>query len=284
MRVPFAVVAAVGLAFVLDGSISAQAPAPGSPPSFEAASVKVNKSGQPGGRFGGQPGQVMVTNYTLRDIVRNVHMLQAYQIVGGPEWIGADKFDIVAKAAVGAPPGQMMVMMQTLLAERFKLRTHRETRDLPIYALVLARPDGRLGARLTRAAVDCAALRAARERGENPPMPAPSGNHPVCGMNTNPGRMVAGAYELRDVARNMAPIVGRSIIDRTGLAGAYDLELTWTPDQTPATPPGAPTPSFDPDGPSIFTAVQEQLGLKLESTTGPVDVLVIDSAERPTED
>jgi len=159
-----------------------------------------------------------------------------------------------------------------------------ETRTLPVYALVVARPDGPLGPGLTRSAIDCAALRAARERGENPVLPAPAGNKPVCGMNTNYGRMLAGGYEMRDVARNMAGPAGRLVIDRTGLTGPYDLELTWTPDQAPVVPPGSAAPAFDPNGPSLFTALPEQLGLKLDATTAPVEVLVIDGAERPAED
>lgn len=263
---------------VISTAVAAQ-----SPPTFDAASVKVNRSGVAGGRFGGQPGQVQVTNYTLRDIIRNVYNLQPYQLVGGPSWITADRFDIIARAPEGAPPARMMEMMKTLLADRFTLRVHTETRTVPIYALVLARPDGKLGPKMTPAAVDCAALRAARERGENPAMPPPTGNRPACGMNTAFGRMVAGGYELRDVARNLANAVGRMVVDRTGLTGAYDLEMTWTPDQLPPGADAASTPAFDPNGPSLFTALQEQLGLRLEATTGPVDVLVIDGAERPSE-
>jgi uncharacterized protein (TIGR03435 family) len=103
-------------------------------------------------------------------------------------------------------------------------------------------------------------------------------------MQAVPGRMMAGGYALADIARNMSNFTGRMVVEKTGLTGTFDLDLTWTPDQIPAGPfpPGAP--SIDPNGPSLFTAVQEQLGLKLDSQKGPVEVLVIDSAERPTED
>ena len=253
------------------------------PPAFEAASIKVNKSGDAGGRFGGRPGQIVVTNYTLRDIIRNAYGVQRYQIVGGPEWQAQDRFDITAKAPEGTTQPQMLAMVQTLLADRFKLRVHRETRDLPIYALVLARSDRRLGSKMTPAAFDCAALAAARSRGENPPIPQPTGEHPVCGAQANPGRMMVGGYAIADFARNLAGFAGRPIVDRTGLTGAYDFELLWTPDEPP--PPGVALPAwYDPNGPPLVTAVQEQLGLKLEATTGPVDVLVIDSAERPMDD
>jgi uncharacterized protein (TIGR03435 family) len=255
----------------------------GPQPSFEAASIKVNKSGEAGGRFGGRPGQIVVTNYTLRDIIRNAYGLQRYQIVGGPDWQAQDRFDITARAPEGSTQPQMLAMVQTLLADRFKLRVHRETRDLPVYALVLARSDRRLGPKMQPASVDCAALAAARSRGENPPIPQPIGERPVCGAQANPGRLMAGGYAIPDFARNLSGFAGRPIIDRTGLSGTYDFELLWTPDEPP--PTGVTLPGwYDPNGPSLVTAVQEQLGLKLDATTGPVDVLVIDGAERPMAD
>src|SRR6478609_3819592 len=104
----------------------------GPQPKFEVASIKVNKSGEAGGRFGGRPGQIVVTNYTLRDIIRNAYGLQRYQIVGGPDWQAQDRFDITARAPEGSTQPQMLAMVQTLLADRFKLRVHRETRDLPV--------------------------------------------------------------------------------------------------------------------------------------------------------
>jgi uncharacterized protein (TIGR03435 family) len=279
----FAVAAAAYLALVPGSIMSAQAPASVAPPAFEAASVKVNKSGEAGGRFGGRVGQIVVTNYTLRDIIRNAYGVQRYQIVGGPDWLAQDRFDINAKVPEGAPQAQALLMMQTLLADRFKLHIRRDTRDLPIYALVVARTDGRLGPKMQPASFDCAALAAARSRGENPTLPAPVGDRPVCGAQANPGRLMVGGYALADFARNLGGFAGRPVVDRTGLKGGYDFELLWTPDEAP--PTGVTLPAwYDPNGPSLVTAVQEQLGLKMEATTGPVDVLVIDSAERPTED
>jgi len=255
----------------------------GPQPAFEAASIKVNKSGEVGGRFGGRTGQIVVTNYTLRDIIRNAYGLQRYQIVGGPDWQAQDRFDITAKAPEGTPQAQMLAMMQALLADRFRLRTHRETRDLPIYALIVARSDRRLGPKMQPAGFDCGALAAARSRGENPPPPPPVGERPACGAQATPGRLMVGGYAMSDFARNLAGFAGRPIVDRTGLSGTYDFELLWTPDEPP--PAGVTLPPwYDPNGPSLVTAVQEQLGLKLDATTGPVDVLVIDGAERPSED
>ena len=270
--------------------LGAQAPPAASAPAFEVASVKPNKSNDARASFGGrQGGQVVVVNNTLRNMIRNAYQLQEYQIVGGPDWLNDDRFDITAKAADSATlPLQLLAMVQTLLADRFKLRVHRETREVPVYALVMAREDRRLGPRLQKAAADCEALIAALGRGGAPPPSAPPGERPPCGIRQVPGRMMAGGSLLSDVGRNLAPSTGRLVIDRTGLTGRFDLDLEWTPDQMPPPPaPGAP-PSVLPlppaDGPSLFAAIQEQLGLKLEPTRGPVEVLVIDSAERPQPD
>jgi bla regulator protein blaR1 len=256
-------------------------------PSFEAASVKRNTSGEQRASFGPRGSQLVVVNNTLFNIIRNAWGIQANQILGGPDWVRseAERFDITAKAPEGTRPDQMLSMMQALLADRFKLRVHRETRDVPIYTLTMARPDRKLGPQITPAAFDCNAMRAAIARGERPTAPPPNGDRPACGARTVPGRFLIGGYPVADIARNLSSFVGgRPVVDRTGLDGIYDLELTWTPEAPPPGRDGAPPPQFDPNGPSLFTAVQEQLGLKLEATTGPVEVLVIDSADRPNAD
>ena len=140
-------------------------------PSFEVASIKQNKSGADGAsirRQGG--GRVSVTNNTLRNIVRNVYNVPNFQIVGGPDWINNDRWDIVAKAADDVPPLELMAMMKALLVERFKLDVRTETRDMPVYALVVARPGGKLGPQLRLSTTDCAAIFAAR--GAEPPPPS----------------------------------------------------------------------------------------------------------------
>jgi uncharacterized protein (TIGR03435 family) len=264
--------------------------------SFEVASVKQNKSGegfvafriQPGGRF-------TATNVPLRELIRAAYQVQNFQIVGAPRWGESERFDIVAKAENDFPqgpptgaPGPLQYMLQSLLAERFKLKAHRETREMPVYELVMARSDGRTGPKLVPSSTDCAAVAAAR-RGGGPPGPpalAP-GQRMQCGMRIGPGTISAGGMSLAMFANGIAPMVGRVILDRTGLTGNFDIDLEWTPDRMPqgGPPPGGPDlPPIDPNGPSIFTAVQEQLGLRLESTRGPVDVLVVDSVEPPTPD
>lgn len=264
-------------------------------PAFEVASVKPNKSGdgrvmlgiQPGGRF-------TATNVPLRMLIRNAYLLQDSQLVGGPDWITSERFDIVAKAEGNPAPtqpgtaGPIQLMMRTLLAERFKLTVHQDKRELPIYALVLARSDGRLGPQLRPSTVDCAAMFAARGRSGGPPLAPPApGERPICGMRIGPGQMAGGGFPLSQLTTTLSQFVQRIVVDRTGLTGNFDLDLTWTPDQMPQgpPPPGAPPlPPIDPNGPSIFTALQEQLGLKLDSQRGPVDVLVIDHVEQPSPD
>jgi uncharacterized protein (TIGR03435 family) len=208
----------------------------------------------------------------------------------------------------------MQAMMKTLLAERFRLVAHAETREMPILALVLARSDGRLGPQLKKSAVDCAAL-AAPQRGGPPPdgrggpppngrrgdgsglagrgTPPPAGTafslgeRPQCGGRGGFGQMIAGGLPISQFVTQLSQLTSRVVVDRTGLTGGYDIDLKWTPtpDQLPPgpPPPGFEPPPVDPNGPSLFTALEEQLGLKLDAARGPVDVLVIDGIEPPTE-
>jgi uncharacterized protein (TIGR03435 family) len=273
-------------------------------PQFEVASIKPNKSGdgrvmisiQPGGRF-------TATNVPLKFLIRNAYQLQDFQIVGGPDWLSSDRFDVVAKAEAtdqgdpfraGKPgePSRGQLMLRALLAERFKFEAHNENRDMPIFALLIARSDGKLGPQLQKSSTDCEAARGdgpGRGRGPVPPPGPPQpGERLPCGIRIAPGNMAVGGSTLAQFASSIGSFVGRIVVDRTGLTGTYDFNLTWTPDQVGNRPPGAPDPvingvPIDPNGPSIFTAVQEQLGLKLDSQKGPVTVLVIDRAEHPVE-
>jgi bla regulator protein blaR1 len=285
--------------FALAPVVASQQPAE-TLPQFEVASIKINKAGdnrvmlgvQPGGRF-------TATNVPLRLLIRNAYQLQDFQIVGGPGWMTSERYDILAKAegdGLGDPftsertgePSRGQLMMRALLKERFKLETHFEDREMPIYALVPARSDGKLGPQLKKSETDCDAIRAAgRGRGGAAPLPQP-GEPMRCGIRIGPGNMAVGGSSMAQVANTLAQFAGRIVFDKTNIAGNYDLTLTWTPEQLAQRPPGAPEPlvngvPIDPNGPSLFTAVQEQLGLKLESQRAPVKVLVIDRAEHPTE-
>jgi uncharacterized protein (TIGR03435 family) len=285
----------VVVALTLQTPLELQAQSPATPAenaAFEVASVKRNTSGDQRVAIQNQPGGLFrATNVTLRLLLGNAYRGEASRIEGGPSWFNSDRFDILAKAEGDAPPDQFRAMLRALLQERFKLSVHHETRELPIYALVVARSDRKLGPHLRPAAVDCSTV----GRGSAPPPISQSPTERLpCGMRQAPGRIQAGGVPMAPLVGNLSNFVDRLVVDRTGLKGNFDLELEWTPDQLrdlkplADLPPGAQSlvngVPFDPNGPSIFTALQEQLGLKLESTKGPVEVLVIDSVERPTED
>jgi len=277
--------------------VAQQAPAPSGKVEFEAASIKPDRSGSNGQQIGFQQGgRFVATNITLKQLVAVAYAapqpLPPFRIIGGPPWIDTDRYDVNAKAAAdvaptpAGPSPALFAMLRTLLADRFKLVAHNETRELPVYDLVLSRADGKLGAQMKPSAVDCAALSAAR-RGGPPPAPPAAGERPPCGLRVSPATMTGGSVTMAQLVTVLAGRVGRTVVDKTGLTGSFDIDLAWTPDQIPTgtPPPGAPPlPPIDPNGPSLFTALQEQLGLKLDSTKGQVDVVVIDSVEHPTED
>jgi uncharacterized protein (TIGR03435 family) len=165
----------------------------------------------------------------------------------------------------------LLLRVRALLADRFGVVVHPEMRELPVYALVVAREDRKFGPEIAASKVDCAS------------QPTPPG----CGMRIGPGQMVMTGTPMSQFAMVLSNFVQRVVLDRTQLAGTFDFRLTWTPERIPqgAPPPGAPAlPPVDPNGPSLFAALQEQLGLKLEPTRAPLDVLVIDRVERPTPD
>jgi uncharacterized protein (TIGR03435 family) len=250
--------------------LCARAPAQtaAAPPTFDVASIHVNNAETDGHHhIFNNPAEshLRTRNLALRDLLQFAYGLPNSQILGGPAWLDSIMFDIDAKsdpsvdAQLHALPTeqarhQKQLMVQALLADRFQLKTHWETRQLPIYALVVAK-DG--------------------------PKFKPS---KINGTTIDIGRArlhVAGSDDTMSIlVRELAQVLGRVVLNQTGLSGRYDLSLRWTPDDAP--PPmlnGAPDPS---EPPGIFTAIQEQLGLKLESSHGPVPVLLIDSVEMPS--
>ncbi|HEY1302144.1 MAG TPA: TIGR03435 family protein [Vicinamibacterales bacterium] len=276
--------------------LAGQVPDAQAPISFEAASVRPNTSGDSSTSVGPQPGgRFIATNAPFALLLTLAYQLQPFQIQGAPGWTRTDRFDIVAKLE-GDPPtpaifgstqtDPRMLALRTLLAERFKLAVHWETQELPIYALVLARPDGKLGPNIHRSVVDCAAVAAARSAAakEGRTTTPTTGDRFICGLRNNAGRMQFGGNPISFFANGLANQVARVVIDRTGLTGNWDFELTFTPERIRQAPPGAPPVDIDPNGPSLFTAIQEQLGLRLESTKGPVNMLVIDHIEQPSPD
>jgi uncharacterized protein (TIGR03435 family) len=260
-------------------------------PAFEVASVRPNNSGDGRVAIMAQPGgRISMTNVTLRLMIRNAYRVQETQIVGGPDWLNTARFDVVAKADGNPPADEMPQMVRALLAERFKLTTHNEIREMPIYALVPARADARPGPQLKTSEADCAA-----GRGNAPPAAAAAplalGQVPPCGLIVGFGSLRGRGIRMAALASSLSGFVGRVAVDRTNLTSGFDVDLSWTPDQIPQGQTGAGAQplvvngaTVDPNGPSLFTALQEQLGLKLESTKGPVEVLVVDRAEKPSED
>ncbi len=257
----------------------------GAPLKFEVASIKPSNGDDhrvsiqfvPGGGF-------RSSGTTLKMLVTQAYDVRDFQISGGPGWITSDRYDINAKAERGdsdAPPPdprnmsddqmrtmrqQMQERLRGLLAERFQLIIHRETRELPVYALVVAKNGPKMKQSEFKA-------------GERRRM-----------MRMGRGLMTGEGVPLDMMTNVLSNQLGRPVIDRTGLTGPFDIKLEWTPDPGQAGGPfGGPPPSVDglpapdPNGPTLFTAIQEQLGLRLESTKGPVDVIVIDKVEKPSE-
>ncbi len=267
---------------------------------FEVASVKPSGPLPQGGfsvQFGLQNGRFTIPQATLISLIGIAYGVRPYQMIGGPSWVRTDRFDINAKAeADGQPPAptppgtpnRMQLLVQSLLRERFGLVVHRETRELPIATLVVARKDGRLGERLKPSTVDCQALMAERRRAGTPPEPPKPGETPPCFSRGGIGSVMGRAAPLGMIVSLLSGQLDRPVFDRTNLTGVFDFDLEFTPDRMPTIPPGATLPPGltlpSPDGPSLMTALQEQLGLKVELGKGPVDVLVIDSATPPTPD
>ena len=264
------VLSTVLVATALMGLAHAQAP-----PKFEVATIKPadpNAQGQfirlP------SPGRISVTNMTLLQLIRFAYaegLGTNLEITGGPNWLDRDRYDVEAKVEGAAPPAQLRLMMRNLLAERFALKLHPETKEVNVYAMVLARSDGKLGPKVQAWDGKC--------NGREPPPAQPKG--PRCSAFFRPPGMVLEGVSMAVVADMLStPVVnlGRLVLDRTGLTGEFSMQLEFQ-----FRPPGAPAAADDTFAPSLFTALQEQLGLKLQSARGNMDMLVVDQAEKPTE-
>jgi uncharacterized protein (TIGR03435 family) len=260
--------------------LAAEAPPDGqAPPQFEVASVRRNVSGEQDGSIGAQAnGRFVVRNVPLRFIIQVVHEMPAFRITGGPGWIDAEHYDIQAKAAEAVPEPQLHAMMRALLADRFKLSMHAETRSVAGFALVRARPTGALGPQLRAHAEPCP------PDPEPAQAPGPVDAAPLCGKMSGSDRLIRmTARPLADLATILARRVGRPVVDRTGLPGLFDVDVRWTADAR-SSAPLAQTPAAPDDSVSVFTALQEQLGLRLQSERVDTEFLVIDRVERPIED
>jgi uncharacterized protein (TIGR03435 family) len=240
------------------------------------ASVKLSRS-LPGGA-------VDLHNVTVEELMVNAWHVFPSQILGAPAWTRTAAYDISAKPETAAKPGQVNLMLQALLRTRFGLSMHREKRNLPVYALVMARKDGKPGPSLVESKEGGCAVRIP---GNPPPPPDPA--KPAtrwCGLlMMRPRKLSGAAVPIVVLADQFALRLGRTVIDMTGLKGNYDIDLEWTADEG-AVPflEGSPdpVPPTDPQGQTIFTALKEQLGLKIESRRALVDVIVIDHVHTPS--
>ena len=269
-------------------------------PAFEEASIRPNITEGRGGRGGQfQPTRWISQNVTLKTIVKNTFARQGSggpntalplldsQVIGGPDWLDTDKFDIVATTPASTqptPPPAARQMALRLLLERFKLKAHWETRELPVYVLTKARADGALGAGLTPTPeAECEKARAAgpppMPTGGSPEQPLPPMPPPPCGaIQFGPGQLTARGTPMELFVQTLTSVpvvtgIDRPVVDRTGLQGNYGFALKFAP---------VGAANADADRPELVTALREQLGLKLESTRAPIEVIVIDSVEKPT--
>jgi len=242
---------------------------------FETASIKRAPADETRQGARGNPGgRLEYFNMTLRTLVRVAYdggtLLMPEQFVGGPSWVDEDRFNILAKAE-GDPgfdasrtPTRYRAMLQSLLKERFRLRFHTDMRAADVYTLVMARQDRKLGPQLQEYTAECYTA--------PPPPGTPVDPARRCGLGGPPGDIRGNGVTMGQLAAgfSQSPAIGRLVLDRTGLKGRYNLRIT-------------SDPAAD-SGPSVFTTVQEQLGLKLQPEKAPIEFLVIDSAEKPTED
>jgi len=209
-------------------------------------------------------GRYLAENITLRNLIVNAYDIRDFQISGGSAWIGSDRWDISAKPETDVPPNaegnrKLQAMIRNLLAERFRLSVHTETKEMPIYALIV----GKSGPKL---------------------QPSSEGAN-AASMSMGKGQLKITKGSLQMLSQTIASIVGRTVIDETGITGDYDFKLEFAPEQVTILKPGDASEKqlAETDNPTIFTALQQQLDLRLESKKGPVKILVIDRAEKATE-
>jgi len=238
---------------------------------FEVASIKPNISGAEGSRFTPAPGRIDGENVPVDLLIRAAFSIQSFQIVGAPDWINSARFDILAKAEGTPTDDQMLLMLQSLLGDRFQLKFHRETRELPIYSLTVAKS----GFKLHESTCTI------RDPMVPETSPAPGQPNYCEGMRA----ATKGTLSVMDgqgigiatLPRWLSQMLGRPVVDKTGLNGRYDLHLEFSHEQLRG------EPAAETIGPSIFTAFEDQLGLKLSTDRGSAEVLVIDHIEKPTE-
>jgi uncharacterized protein (TIGR03435 family) len=245
-------------------SVRAQQPAGAL--AFDAVSVKPSDPNSRNGTVVSltRGGGLHVINATLKDLIETAYDVRDFQIREGPAWASATKYDVIATPGTHpegvsvSPPGNNNVRLkvQAMLKDRFQLQLHRETKSVPIYSLVVTR--GGIGSGVLRAT-----------------------DNPHKGVSAGQGTILGEAASMQDLTSKLSRLLDRLVVNSTGLEGNYDFKLEWTPDLGPSAPDGKPVETSL--GPSLFSALQQQLGLRLEATKGPMDVLVIDHVNRPSE-
>jgi len=251
-------------------------------PQFEVASIKPNKSGDLRMTFrSASGGRFTASNVSLQSLITIAYHIKDFQLSGAPPWL-SERYDVEAKAE-GNPGGDAMLpMLQGLVEDRLQFKFHRESKELPVYALVVAK-----AGKLHPVEGECG------PPPSGPPPPPEPGKLPTApcgGFFMFPGHLSGQKVPIEQLLDTLSRFTGRTVLDKTNLPGKYDIDLQYTPEQGQfqappgGAPPGMPPlPPTDPNGPSLFTALQEQLGLKLESQKGPVEIMVIDHIERPSE-
>jgi uncharacterized protein (TIGR03435 family) len=237
---------------------------------FEVATIKPNKSGSRGAMISPRPGgRFVARNSSVESLIAFAYHIDNFQFSGAPGWLDSERYDIEAKASEDLTSAAMRRMLQALLEDRLQLKFHHETKEEAVYALLVGKT-GKL-----QEAGECSTA-----PGATPPTPKPGEPPPPgCGsLATLRGRIIAEKVPMSRLAAALAGLTGRMVLDETNLTGKYDIDLRYAPDiNTPE------QTQADPNSPSLFTALQEQLGLKMESTKGPVEMFVIDHVERPNE-
>lgn len=243
---------------------------------FEVVSIKRHVTVEASGGTRTLPdGTFIMTNQTIESIIRGAAPVPVREVIGAPDWVKYERYDVTAKPPAGATPEQRREMMRRMFIDRMKFVGHVEERERETFALVLARSDGRLGPNLKPSTLDCSPRPAA------PPGPLPAPPTDVrnsCGMMMSQTSIVSGGITMDRVAGALSGLAGGLVNDRTGMKGPYALELNYSPDGLAA---GGDRSASDL--PPFVTALQDQLGLKLQREKTMVPVLVIDSIERPSD-
>jgi uncharacterized protein (TIGR03435 family) len=246
------------------------------PPEFEVASLKPNTSGFPGFSIIPMPGgKLNANNISLKRLIAVAYSVTDFQIFGNVPWLESARYDMEARAPGPAGLPQLRLMLRTLLADRFQLKFHRESREMRIYTLSQTKA-GSTGPGLVEAPEgECSA--------ESTQQPALRNGTPCGVVNMGPGRINGQRGRISQLCDRLSALLSVTVVDKTDLTGYYNIAMTWTPDaETERLLTGEHPPASDVPGPSVFTAIQEQLGLKLVAGKGPVETIVIDSVEKAT--